>query len=71
MSSRPSKRIDDLAGQRVFQDRVDRKIATPGARLLERHFRIALDDESPMSLAGLSFPPRDRNVEIRCPSCKR
>ena len=58
-----AERVDDLAGQRIFQYRIDCEIPTR-AGLSEGHIRVALDDEPAMTSPDLSLTPRQRNVEV-------
>ena len=58
------ERIENLLRQRILQNRINRKVA-PSRRFFERHRRIAFDEKPAMSAAGLSLPPRHRNIQVR------
>src|SRR6185503_15390442 len=54
--------IEELAGQRILRDGIDREIAAPRG-FVDRHLRIAGDDEAAMAATGLRITPRQRDVE--------
>jgi hypothetical protein len=51
-----------LLRQRIPGDRVDREVAAP-RRVLDRHLRIADDDEAAMSASRFRVAPRQRHVD--------
>ena len=55
-------RVQVLAGQRIPGDRVDREVA-PTRGLVERHPRIAFDDESLVAAAALRLAARQGDVD--------
>src|SRR5882672_148338 len=55
--------IDDLFGQRVFQDRVYREVSST-RRFLDSHLRIALDEKRAMPTTRLALPARQRDIEM-------
>ena len=58
-----AERIEELAGQRILGDRVDREIA-PARGLFDRHRGIAGDDEAFVAAPGLRVAPRQRHVDV-------
>ncbi len=57
------KRIDDVTGERVVRDRVDREVAAPRG-LGERQRRIAFDAEAFVSAADFRLAPRQGHVHV-------
>ena len=56
-------RIEVLVGERIPRDRVDREVAA-ARRLVERHARVALDEEAAVAAADLRLAAGQRDVDV-------